>query len=736
MKKRITGWLAAAVAVGMIYLPSVADGNLVDWSTAERVSDGVALVSLSYDSPRLMKAKAMRVDLFDKTLAFTANGRAERWGQPMPGYTNLVIRTRRETVEAFMMNARAPVDLGGRGLDMIAAFNTAPWTPCPEPTPTPYGQVHGYNVSDGVIISDDVDSPRVRGLFVIWKSGRAEILPTPLPPHMRDKVWIAHSGFAVILKEGHPLHKPQAGALHPRTAVGVSRDGRWLYVLAVEGRHPGVSLGADYFDLARIMLSLGAADALNLDGGGSTTLLRWDAAAQRQVACLQQETPPRRNALNIGLYRKHPAGDDAWRRPPDAEQLFEAAIDGDVERSAGVYHHYEFREERDAPPPEGYRPFYITHYGRHGSRYQRDEGRLRAYAVLQAAEKVGLLKAPGSNLLRRLRGIVEAHEGMLGCLAGRGAREHALLAQRMHKRFADVFAGGGKVRCQASVKHRCLTSMANFACSLKGVAPQLDVTFETGDRCMERLLHQSPDREKLREAVGRLSQKALVEMVSPDRLMKLLFRDSPETERVVGSPRQFASDLFALASAYQSLSDELAGGDTDIYDYFTRDELMALARYKNCRYYAGMGNSVELGDHVVEVAKWLADDFIERADEAVGQGGICADLRFGHDSGILPFAGLLGLEGAGDRVPVAESWKYCPLWRHVPMAANIQIVLYRREGGGDDLVKVLFNERETAVRGLAPYSGKYYRWKDFRAHLVKLSADKPGAPGADQRGER
>ena len=69
----------------------------VDWSTAERVSDGIELVRLSYEQPRLMKAQAMRIDLSDKTLGFTANGRDERWGKPMPYYTNLTIRTRRVT---------------------------------------------------------------------------------------------------------------------------------------------------------------------------------------------------------------------------------------------------------------------------------------------------------------------------------------------------------------------------------------------------------------------------------------------------------------------------------------------------------------------------------------------------------------------------------------------------------------------------------------------------------------
>ena len=96
---------------------------------------------------------------------------------------------------------------------------------------------------------------------------------------------------------------------------------------------------------------------------------------------------------------------------------------------------------------------------------------------------------------------------------------------------------------------------------------------------------------------------------------------------------------------------------------------------------------------------------------------------------LLPFAGLMGLEGPGDRVPASKSWRGCPLWKIIPMAANMQIVLYRKEGGVE-LVKVLYNEQESSVRGLKPYFGPYYRWEDFRAHLLRLSLDKtiPSAP--------
>lgn len=704
--------LLAAIA-GALSLPLFAEGGKVDWSKEERIADGIGLIHLSYDKPRLMKAQAMRVDLSNKAYFFAATGRDVRWGRQMPGgYTNLTIRTRRATVEEFLMNARAPVELGGRGLDMVVAFNTTPWSPCPEPIPTPYAQPHGYNVSDGVVISD-ANMDRVKGLFVVWKDGGVDILGTPIPESRRQDVWLAHAGFDIVLKDGKVLFGPCAGGVHPRTVVGLSRDHRWLYVLVVEGRHEGVSIGADYIDLAQIMLSLGASDALNMDGGGSTALVRWDDVAEKQVTCFAQDLPPRRNAMNVGICRRNPQ--PAIRRPPEGAALFEAAIDGSRDRCAGIYNSYEFSDVRDTPPPSGFKPFYISHYGRHGSRYQTRQVRLKAYETLQNAEKAGVLRMVGKKLLQRLGPLADAHQGMLGVLSKRGAEEHRRIAQRMHERFREVFAGGGKVRCQSSTHHRCLTSMANFSCSLKGCEPGLDFSFDTGDRYMDVIAHSGyGTKEERAELTKGIDAAMLHDFVKPERLMRLLFKDSPAVRDVVGDPAEFVSGLFALASAYPSLECEMDG--FGIFDFFTRDELLALARYKNCKYYLRMGNSEEMGRRMVWAAQWLARDIVQRAETAVKE-GVCADLRFGHDSGLFPLLGLLGVDGAGDRMPAAESWKRCQLWREMSMASNLQLILYSRQSGGgtqsEILVKVLHNEREVALRGMEPYAGPYYHWSDF-----------------------
>jgi hypothetical protein len=59
---------------------------------------------------------------------------------------------------------------------------------------------------------------------------------------------------------------------HPRTVIGVDGEGR-IWLIAVDGRHPDVSVGMSFAELQRMCLSLGLRDALNLDGGGSTTLV-------------------------------------------------------------------------------------------------------------------------------------------------------------------------------------------------------------------------------------------------------------------------------------------------------------------------------------------------------------------------------------------------------------------------------------------------------------------------------
>jgi len=87
------------------------------------------------------------------------------------------------------------------------------------------------------------------------------------------------NGVAQLIKNGvvsitwqqEKASKSFAETRHPRTAVAKLKDGKFL-MITVDGRQPGVSMGMTLQELAEYILSLGATDAMNLDGGGSTTM--------------------------------------------------------------------------------------------------------------------------------------------------------------------------------------------------------------------------------------------------------------------------------------------------------------------------------------------------------------------------------------------------------------------------------------------------------------------------------
>ena len=100
----------------------------------------------------------------------------------------------------------------------------------------------------------------------------------PDPPTIEDDE-DAVAGVPQLIKNGKidiTWQQEKAGRSfvemrHPRTAVAKMKNGKFL-MITVDGRQPGVSVGMTLQELADYLFSLGAVDAMNLDGGGSTTM--------------------------------------------------------------------------------------------------------------------------------------------------------------------------------------------------------------------------------------------------------------------------------------------------------------------------------------------------------------------------------------------------------------------------------------------------------------------------------
>lgn len=117
---------------------------------------------------------------------------------------------------------------------------------------------------------------QARPVFATRAGGGAVIaMSDALPPDVRHAV----AGNVMLLADGEPLRHNNRDR-HPRTALGLDEEGRRLTVLVVDGRQ-ATSAGMTYADLAAELQRLGCRTAVNLDGGGSTTLVIRDRETGR-----------------------------------------------------------------------------------------------------------------------------------------------------------------------------------------------------------------------------------------------------------------------------------------------------------------------------------------------------------------------------------------------------------------------------------------------------------------------
>lgn len=386
----------------------------------------------------------------------------------------------------------------------------------------------------------------------------------------------------------------------------------------------------------------------------------------------------------------------------------------DPTRVGVIMHGYEFAEDALTPIPEGYTPFYISHYGRHGSRSAWGEP-LYSYLVevLQKADSVQNLTAEGKQLLSIAQQVLAAHNKMPGRLTDRGEREHALLAERMYKRYPEVFEGKKEVRSVGSMVQRCLISMAAFTNSLTRCNPNLTYNFDTGEQ-LQRYI----------DCAGKIDEKrhwaiidSLNHLLPTDTTVvcQRLFLQSKDGQGEVETERLIKA-IYETAIVAPDFDIEC-----NILDYLPMTEAYHRMMIRTNEFYVRWGNVprlVELRRPYVQVG---LNDFIEKADEVIHKGTYCADLRFGHDVPLLSMMSAMEVSGVGERLLPGEIESGWFGARNLCMASNLQLIFFRPSNkvAGDCkdeeiLVKVLYNEKERQIAGLTPVCEGYYRWSDLK----------------------
>jgi hypothetical protein len=230
-------------------IPAAVPDEAPSWAV---LASGVEYASFASTSPRVA-ACALRIDLGAKGLEPVVT----------PGKDGM---TKSQYVSGF-----------ARQYGCVAAVNATPF----EPSSAVEGEgrkVVGLTIADGIVVSPPAPPMAV---LILRREGDGGLCGEvalqaagPRPLDGDGRIVAAVGGFQVVLSGGSP--KGGAKSREPRTAVGLSADGRVLYILVADGRRRD-SAGLTNYETGCWLKWLGAAEGMTLDGGGSSAMAIRDA---------------------------------------------------------------------------------------------------------------------------------------------------------------------------------------------------------------------------------------------------------------------------------------------------------------------------------------------------------------------------------------------------------------------------------------------------------------------------
>ena len=359
----------------------------------------------------------------------------------------------------------------------------------------------------------------------------------------------------------------------------------------------------------------------------------------------------------------------------------------DITLSGSNYVAYRGPQKQLTPAPKGYKPFYLSHYGRHGSRFMIGN---KAYDVpyfsLLKAKQEGKLTAKGEETLAKVKMIREEAKGRDGELA------------------------------RSTLVIRCILSMENGLQQMLRMNPKLHIFHDASEHDMYYMNQGDRYLDSLKNSVGiKVAQQEFAQKhINCSRLMKELFNDPAWVKQNINQS-DLNRKLYEMASSIQGT--ELRG-KVSLYDLFTEEELYQNWLNANIWWQMAYGNSPYTGNVQPFSQRNLLMDIIQKADSCIALQHPGATLRYGHDTMVTPLTCLLNLNGYGEEIKDPE--KVASQWfdyKITPMATNLQFVFYRNKAN-DVLVKVLLCEDEATLpikSDVAPY----YHWADFKAYCLE-----------------
>ncbi|MBQ6576153.1 MAG: histidine-type phosphatase [Bacteroidales bacterium] len=383
------------------------------------------------------------------------------------------------------------------------------------------------------------------------------------------------------------------------------------------------------------------------------------------------------------------------------------------QRSYGNDFPYPAETYRQTPSPKGYKPFYISHYGRHGSRYYWETSLYkRIDSLMTEAHTKGILTEAGETFYRQFSSILPELTARVTELTPLGYDQHVRVAKTMYDSFPEIFKKGGHVEAFSSLEGRCIVSMAAFCQSLAGLNSKLDIFQRASRETLGAVVPDSKDNPRQWTCdpepfpVSGEPSVSTSPAARKQPFVNMFFKEGTLGEMEATGIQSTMSTFY---TSLPSIGHEGMMGEP-----YSPDEIFSRWELSNAGAYRHYWSKRYIAVPIVE-------DILDRADAVIsGRSSEIADLRFGHDSYLGPLNILLGLDGSLTVPADPDDFKYVYQNYNTCMAGNIQLIFYKsRKPGAEILVKALLCGREVTL----PLPGDlypYYRWSDFRKFYRNL----------------
>jgi DNA-binding TFAR19-related protein (PDSD5 family) len=319
-----------------------------------------------------------------------------------------------------------------------------------------------------------------------------------------------------------------------------------------------------------------------------------------------------------------------------------------------------------------------------------------------------------------MNSIMRNTEDRWGELTGIGKREMENIGRRMVERFPEVLCPGANVKAISTIVPRCIESMGSFTMKMLQVCPQLNITMQASQRTQWYMNHQ--DRKMRRNYLTPEAKKALdaykVTRMGNTRLMELVFKN-PDIVKEFINEEDLSYYLMKMVLFQNNIS---YNSNKNLMDLFDAEDLYLMWQVDNVYWYLQHGACKLNGGNRPYSQRYLLRQLIADADSCLRLERPGAQLRFGHETVLLPLVCLIGVNGYNLATDNLEEREEKGWWSSsvFPMGSNLQFIFYRSGIKDNDvLFKVLLNEEE-ATLPLQTDVAPYYHWNDFRQYCLDL----------------